>query len=238
MHRCTSACIGTVLLVLIVTGPAMGESLLVSDSGGSLGVGYGYYKWGNMTAALNAVFETVDVAPDFENLGQMLSYDRLWLDQRGTDESGASLSANEINNITAFVATGRRLVLLGENNLWTSWNNQILGIGGGTYWSHYDGTATVIAAHDLTAGVSSVDLRFDGRANGGTALFDQNWATLWGGDENLLTLLSYNVMWDEDWGVLDNGQFALNVADWLVAPEPATLSLLVLGGLLVTRRRR
>src|SRR4030042_1651803 len=105
--------IGLGVLSVWLASPAMGNSLLVSDSGGALGYGYGYSAWDNMTAALNAQFSTVTVVPNFQNLALMLGYDRLWLDQRWTS---GSLTATEISNIGAFIATGRRVVLMGEND--------------------------------------------------------------------------------------------------------------------------
>jgi hypothetical protein len=181
-----------------------------------------------MTAALNAQFSTVTVVPNFQNLSQMLSYDRLWLDQRWTS---GSLTSTEISNIAAFIATGRRVVMVGENDYWTSWDNQILSIVGGSFGGEYTGSANTVLADPLTAGVSSVNLPTAGLvASGGTALFDHNWATLWGATGNTLTLLDVNVMSDTYWSSNNNGQFSENVAEWLAAtgsdgavPEPITI---------------
>ena len=78
-----------------------------------------------MTTALNNACRNIATTPNFENLAQMLSYNAIWLDARSF--GGSLLSANELSNIATFIATGRRVVLMGENTNWTTWDNQILG---------------------------------------------------------------------------------------------------------------
>jgi len=41
-------------------------------------------------------------------------------------QPGEILSAAEIGNVQDYIGTGRRVLLLGENNAWTNWNNSIL----------------------------------------------------------------------------------------------------------------
>lgn len=219
-------------------------SILVSDSGGIGGYGYGYSSWTSMTAALDAASgNTVTVAPNFANLGQMLSFDALWLDQRWTS---GSLTATEVANIQAFIATGRRVVMIGENNNWTAWNQQILGIVGGTYnGGNLNGTANAIVNNSITSGVPTINLPAAGDAGnavGGTALYDLNFATLWGANDNVLTILDVNVFDN----INGNAQFRTNVAQWISAssstvPEPSSLAIfgtLAAGfGLLAGRRR-
>lgn len=221
------------LLLIAINFGAGATSILVSQSTGELGYGYGNSAWTNFTNALDtASGNGVVVVSDFTNLGQMLAYDALLLDQRWT--SGALL-AGEADNIAAFIATGRRVLMMGENDFWTSWNNQILSIVGGSYGSEYFGYSTSLLAHPLTTGVNTVYLPVAGRAVGGTALFNQNFATLWGAG-NVLTVLDVNVWSNVYWGTEDNGIFGMNVANWLAEkpgdppiPEPATLTLLGLG---------
>jgi hypothetical protein len=226
----------SVLLVLI-SFSVSATSILISQSSGNVGYGYGFSQWTNFTNALDtASGNGVDVVSDFTNLGQMLTYDALLLDQRWTS---GSLLAGEAANVASFIATGRCVLMMGENDSWTSWNNQILAIVGGSYESEYVGNTSSILAHPLTIGVNSVNLPWAGRAVGGTALFDQNFATLWGAG-NVLTVLDINVWQDSSWGELDNGIFGTNVVNWLAGkpsdppitdpiPEPATLTLLGLG---------
>jgi len=170
----------------------------------------------------------ITVASDTAGL---LGYDRLWLDQRGAFIG--SLTAQEISDIGAFVATGRRAVLIGENNDWTNWNNQILGIVGGSYSGNdTSDVINTITASPITAGVNSIYTIVDGIAVGGLPLFDQNVATLWGTSQNVLSILSVNIM-DDDYIVNnDNVTFSANTAEWLAGtpiPEPGSITLLITG---------
>ncbi|SEL93466.1 VPLPA-CTERM protein sorting domain-containing protein [Syntrophus gentianae] len=224
------------LMFLTLGTTSFAATVLLSDSGGALGYGYGYSSWTNMTNALDtATGNQVTVVSNFSNLSQMMTYDALWLDQRWTS---GSLAATEVSNIASFIATGRKVVMIGENSSWTSWNNQILGIVGGTFAGESSATAYPIVFNSLTNGISSIDLPTAGLANGGTALFDQNFATLWG--SNVLTLLDVNVL-DNSYG---NAQFETNVANWVadsgpVVPIPAAVWLLGSGliGLFGLRRK-
>jgi len=196
----------------------------------SQGVNYGYGLglWNNMSATLDAASgNSIDVAPDFSNLGQMLTYDALWLDQRWTN---GSLSASEVVNLTSYIATGRRVVMVGENSAWTNWNNQILGIVGGSFDSQFSGSLTTVVANELTAGVNTVSAPLVGvAALGGTSLFDKNAVTLWGAG-NVLTMLDVNICADNNWGANDNATFCGNVASWISTPasvpEPSIILLL------------
>jgi hypothetical protein len=210
------------VVALCVTASASATNILLSDSGGAFGYGYGYNQWDNITNALNtASGNGVTVTSNFTNLAQMLAADALWLDQRWT---GGSLSGTELSNLATFISTGKRVVMIGENSAWASWNNQILGLVGGTFVGDGFGSATTIYSHALTAGVSSVTLPAAGLStvSGGTALFNQNWATLWGANQNVLTLLDVNVMSDGNWGAANNAVFANNVAQWISAAPPQT----------------
>ncbi len=245
--------------LVIFAGPtnSQAQSLLVSEGVGDFA--YGDSEWTNMTAALDSAFggsANIDVVPNLEDLGLMLSYDALWLDRRW---ASGSLSSLEESNIAAFIGSGRRVVMIGENKVWATWNSQILGIVGGTYNdSWYTGTTSSILAHELTVGVSTIDLPMGGTASNGTPLFEENFATLWDGNDNdevltildmnfmsnmsdyynVLTILDVNLMGDGSWGSEDNGQFATNTANWLAAapgpgsedapvvPEPASMLLL------------
>jgi hypothetical protein len=86
----------------------------------------------------------------------------------------------------------------------------------------------------------------DGLAIGGTPLFSQNFATLWG-DGNVLTILSIDLIADYNFDrTRGNLRFGQNVARWAAGvtdsapvPEPSTFVLFGTAaiGALVRRRR-
>jgi hypothetical protein len=205
------------------THSSFGASILLSESSGNVGFGYGFSSWSNFSTELDyASGFGVTVVPSFENLTQMLESDALFLDQRWTS---GSLSATELSNLATFISTGKRVVMVGENNFWTTWNNQILGLVGSSHAGEYNGTTTPVFSHELTAGVTSVSVGTAGLASisDGTALFDQNWATLWGSNQNVLTILDVNALDDTRWA--GNGTFARNVASWLSSPSTPSTSV-------------
>lgn len=199
---------------------------------------YGSSEWSKMTAAVeDGGNNQVTFVADFEDLSLMLQYNALWLQMRSISCSpdfncSGTLSSLEINNIRAFIASGRRVVMIGEwggwpygTELgWQDWNNQILSIVEGSYDTAYGDSPVAINPvsiinHKLTEGVNELELignRY-GAANGGLALFEPNFATLWGNIDNVLTVLDTGVFDDSRWDLGDNGQFSTNVADWIAA---------------------
>jgi hypothetical protein len=154
-----------------------------------------------------------------------------------------SLSATEIANLTSFMATGGRVVIMGEGFFWNEWNDSLLAFAsGGTASSGIvvSGNASPVVSNSLTDGVGSILLQGVATTNGGTALFNQNFATLWG--PNLLTVLDFQVF--QDFGA---APFRDNVAQYLgestitAVPEPSTWAMLILGfagvGYMAYRRR-
>jgi hypothetical protein len=221
--------------IAFISVQANATSVLVSPSNGDLNYGYGFSNWSGFTTALDTATGNNVTVGNLSNLSNMLTYDALMVDQRWT---GGSLSAVEITNITNFAATGRKVFMVGENSSWTSWNSQILAIAGGTYsGGTSSGTTSPVISNALTAGVGTTTLPAAGVANGGTALFDVNWATLWG--NSILTMLDINVF--RNWSTGTNSIFGTNVANWLAdssggngggsngVPSPAPLALMGLG---------
>jgi hypothetical protein len=193
--------------------------------------GYGDLSWQHFTSDLNvATGNRVATATDLSNLTQMLSYDALLL-QPGNP--GSTLTAAELSNLQAFIATNRRVLLMGENGSWYAWDVQVLGLVGGTYAGEADTSASAVRSNQLTAGAPTLSLPYCGLANGGKALYSQNVAALWGTNDNVLTVLDINVWDDEYRSAANNAQFGTNVANWLASPvpEPSTLALLGAGAL-------
>jgi hypothetical protein len=218
-------------------------TLLIDQVDPYLGYGYGLYSWTGMTTALNNAFGaaniTVSTSP-LDNLSYLLSFNRLWIT---AGSPGDQLTATEISNVEAFEATGRRVVLIGENGAWTAWNNSILQTVGGSY-SGIDTSDTLhpVIVNQLTAGITTLNTIIDGLAVGGTPLFNENVATLWDPSQSVLSLLSVNVIDDTYGAGPGNMQFKVNMADWLAGtsvPEPCTMLLLGSGlvGLVAFRKK-
>lgn len=201
-----------------------GVDLLVSQGWPASGVGEYYYggdRWPEMTAAIDAAAATVTVTPDLEDLPSMLLHDALWIDQRDNDYGPGprQLTGSEEANVAAFIASGRRVVMIGENQNWTTWNNQILGLVGGTFQGEVlASTLYPVVAHHLTDGVASVWVNAGGYCSGGLALFDWNFATEWGG--SVITVLDVGVMADTYWTWNQNSVFSTNLAEWIGCTTP------------------
>ena len=80
-------------------------------------------------------------------------------------------------------------------------------------------------------------------APGSVPLFNQNFATLWRSEKNVLTVLDVNFMEQDHIAQVSNATFANNIAIWLgtpvPVPEPATVSIVFvpLAALLGGQRR-
>ena len=70
--------------------------------------------WTTFTAMFDAV-HTRSALPDFTSLA---GYDAVWVDQ----ELGNALSDAEVASLAAFVGSGHKAVLIGENYAWEAWN--------------------------------------------------------------------------------------------------------------------
>ena len=234
--------------VLLFVTTASAGTLLVSQETPCLGYGYGLSSWNTFSADINSAFGgsgnvTVNGA-DLDNLGYMLTFSALMVDAR--QPYGQVLSAREIANITAYEATGRRVLLIGENSNWADWNTSILATVGGTYGGGGNSASVVdrVVTDSITVGSPTLNLLGDGIAVGGLSLYSENVVTQWGAG-NVVSLLSVNVQQDG----MGNDAFDNNLAIWLAsgesptqAPEPGTLFMLGSGlvglGVMLRRVRR
>lgn len=243
--------------LLFFTGNANATSLLIvqGPGGGGFG-GYGDGSYGTYTNIFNTTFggsSNITLTADLSNAAQVNSHDAIVVELRnGTD----TLSATEIANLSSFIASGRRVVMFGENTSWQTWDTSLLSVVGGTYGGGVpiqgpDGSFVNYKipvssfSHPLTAGMTEIFQVHGSTAVGGTALFGfTNIGTLWGGSLNVLTYLSYNEFFSG--GDPSQDIFNQNIADWLYAskageevPEPGTMALFAIGlGAAACRRRR
>ncbi|GEM_PF-1178564 len=240
--------------VLALSGPIRGNTLLIAQPGVNQGYGYGLSSWTGMTSDLNAAFGAANITVNdaLDNLSYMETFDSLLLVPAAMTlfHFDVPLFPADIANLQAYIATGRRVLLVGENRGWSNWDQSILTAVGGSFGGAQtaDDILTPAVTNSLTEGVRSLDTAYDGIAAGGTSLFDQNVATLWPGNgtDNVLSLLSVDVEDDTTGSAPGNMQFKKNVANWLAGdpagvPEPSSwiaaglgISLLFAG----SRRRR
>ena len=187
---------------------------------------------------LNAASDGLTVVGNpLDNLSQLLNYDSIWVNLRGTS---SVLSAGEVSALSSFIATGRRVLFIGEHSGWATWNNSFLGMFGGTSGVN-GGAANIVLSNPLTAGVTQI-AHSGGSSTGGLNLDSTGLAALWGPSNNVLTVLDTNFYTNSS---SSNTQFNDNIANWLgkdftpansnPIPEPATLGLFGLA-LLAMRR--
>lgn len=224
---------------------AANASILV-DQGSAYGDYYvGGSGWANFTADLAGevggyVLGSIANGADVAGATAILVNERFY---------SQGMTAAETANLSAFLATGGRVVIFGENSGWTDWDNVLLAFASGgtaSFGGEANGSTNAIVSNSLTNGVSSLNLVAAGVSTGGsgTQLFADNVAALWGAQQNLLTILDINAV-DNSFG---NVQFSQNVADWLgsgqsgsAVPEPATWAMMIAGfglaGAAIRKRR-
>lgn len=88
---------------------------------------------------------------------------------------------------------------MGENIGWTGWNSSFLSLLGGSFAGNRFGALAVATDNALTNGLTGLRTASAGTANGGTALFDGNVATLWGDRQNVLTFLDASILQNTYW---------------------------------------
>jgi len=233
--------VAVVLGLSLAAAPAAAQPKLlvnVNNAGRYVygGLHYGGGQWATMTSQLDQVFTGgVTTVNTLSDLSMMLTFDALWVDQRYQ----ATASQTEIDNILSYAATGRRVVVMGENATWGGWNGQVLDALGGIegplngYGVFDEGSpsggltgAGCLNGRDMAVGTSTlvdhvalIGLTCGGYAIGGTPLFAYNVATLWGDTKNVLTILDTNIF-DDVFVRYDGRQFGSNVANWLGASQP------------------
>ena len=224
--------------LLAAASRAVAAPLLVSPTPNDDGLGVGGYAWTTMTADLTAAAGgTPPTAVDLST-APLTAYDGLWVDVRNPDpdpgdSADDALSPAEASALSAYIATGRRVVLVGSNSAYSTWNNSILSLVGGTDGGGLAaGTYSAVAVVPLTAGVPGLYARAGDVAVGGTTLFSQRVATVWGPARNVLVLLNTIAIGDDDVGKSGNAAFANNLARWAAGTlaDPAVLWAATAGG--------
>ncbi|MCU0646724.1 MAG: PEP-CTERM sorting domain-containing protein [Gemmatimonadaceae bacterium] len=235
------------LLALTALEPASAQRLARRAAGTGLTWGAGGFS--NMQNAITSAFggaANIFAVADISSLAALSTSTALYLDL-GALSNGA-MTAAEQATLTQYIASGRRVFFLGENDSWAPWNGSFLSVVGGAAGPNLTGSPpmTPIVANALTAGVTSVTTVGAGSATGGTQLFNQNVVQLRGASNSVVSAFDYNMFSNAQWANTSNAQFGQNVATWLAAPtvvipEPDTVALLAAGlaaVVVIARRRR
>lgn len=192
-----------------------------------------------------AMFDAVHTRTALPNFTALAGYDAVWVDQ----ELGNSLSGAEVASLGAFIGSGHKAVLIGENYLWADWNASLMAVVGGSRTDDCSwGVGAPVTGGLLTSGISSVQSACGsllGGTGGAQLLFDNSMAALYKiGSGEALVILDSN--WNDNnfIGGYDNHRFGENVIDWLAVPvpEPGTYALMLVGlagiGAIARRRAR
>lgn len=245
----TLRAVATAALALCTTLPlaSLDAQRLVRRNPGS-SLTWGSSGFSNMQGAITTAFGgvgNITAVASIANLADLASSTALFLDL-GALGAGGGLSAQEQVTLAQYIASGRRVFFIGENNSgWPGWNNSFLSVVGGTALPPLvNGAITAVGTHPITAGVSSVTLTGAMAVTGGTSLFSQNVGTLWGAQQNVFSFFDYNAFNNTNWVLTDNARFGANVAQWLAGtqvaavPEPSTYALLATGLVVLGAVRR
>jgi hypothetical protein len=190
------------------------------------GIGYDQFAWTTMTADLNSANGSLlATTSDLSNLSLLMSYTGLWVDVR--QPGTGTLTATETANLQTFIASGRRVVLIGgagpeqQQSNFSSWNDAILtaaGASAGT--TFFSSTATpAYATSPVTTSVSSIAVPSGAVVSSGVTLFADRVATVWGPARNALVVLDSTTLDDDFIGKNSDAMFAGNLASWVAGGE-------------------
>ncbi len=219
--------------------------------------GYGSTAWSGFTAGLDSAAAnagiSIQTTGSLNDAATVDAAGAIWVDLRNNGTTGTfRLSAQESQNLSGFIASGRRVVFIGENSTYTRWNRSFLGLVGAGFSRDASAISptSVAVAHPLLRNVATIDPTVAGAADLAgadtpTPLFSEPVATLFGSDLNVLAILDSELFADASAGAADNAAFRDNTIDWIVAgaaaPVPSPLGgggVSVLLSLLAARRQR
>jgi hypothetical protein len=222
-------CAGTAVVLCAMMSNAASATILVDQADPLSGYHLGGGDFANFEAKL-AAQPGGYVVGSIANAAQVNAASAILVILR----QDSHLALDETVNLATFIASGKRVFLMGENIYWPWWNNDILALASGgtsSFAGPYNGPVTPVVTHELTDGLASLYINAGGvNTGGGTQLFNQNVATLWGAGNVVTFLDSYAFTQN------GNSKFQQNVANWLAAggasgavPEPASWATMIAG---------
>lgn len=206
----------TLTLVKSDNGSGNG-SVLVRD-----GV-YGYRVSGGLHTEFSRYLDSaasvgVDVRSSLDNSDWISQYGALFVNYASPD-----LTTAEITNIRQFLAQGKKVVIIGDQNGdYPTWNTNIVTVvenGGASISS--DGTGGLKPyvkdqEHELTANTDTIGLYDPSFVSGGTSLYGNGGVVLFGDQNNLLYVMDEGSMENALIDYYDTRQFMRNMVNWMV----------------------
>lgn len=219
-------------IVLLSANAVHAGLVLTVDRDGFYEAGY-QYGGANIRSFSNYLDEFASVEfGDFDDLATMLTYDSIWIPFADQEQT---LTPLESANLSAFIATGRRVFMHGENFHWKTWNDSMLALVGAVSSPTRvsNGVAVSLADHELTTGAKFIYIIGGGRIDAAQAvsLYSQEAIHLWG--DNVVSVLEASMFSNSYSDRWQNDRFIRNLAGWLGAdfapvPVPGTFGLVLL----------
>ncbi len=161
---------------------------------------------------------TTDSSLDAYTTENITDFDAILVETGDFNDSGDddALSVSDKAKLNAFIATGKRVFLVGDHNSWSTWNTSI------TSLTAMDSATTVSSGDDsydvLTTDASTITYAAAAAASGtnGTALFGNRISVIWGDSSNVLTVLDMNFNEDRKISNTDNSQYATNNCELVI----------------------
>ena len=203
---------------MLAPAAARASVLVLPNADSTSPVGIGRPQWTQMTADLSAAAGSplITSTAALDDPAALQACTGLWVD---LGQSSESLTSAETSNLQAFIQSGRRVVLIGENSYYGTWDGSILSAVGGAYANgNFNGATPARSYTVLTTGVASLNVTQAGTAASSsvsTSLFQDRVATTWGPAQNALVMLDTEALADPALSAAGNSAFASNVATWV-----------------------
>ena len=164
----------------------------------------------------------------------------------------STYSSSEVVRIMDFVNSGGGLLIMGENTTCPNANIQpvasVFGVSLGlSLIEPLDTYTSDLASHPVFNGVNEICMRAAGEISASAPLTELAWQEATGealvaagtyGNGRIVAIGDTIFADTAYYNQVDDRLFSINTFEYLVAPEPATMCLLGLGGLAMLRRRR